>query len=383
MPSHSVADTSAGPPRRIGLYAIGVPRYKLLIAYDGTDFCGWQKQEPLARGAAVDGAVAAALAEDDAQVAGGTSAARAGHPAYSEQTPLIESRREGRVALRTVQGVVEQAVRAVVREDVELLGASRTDSGVHARGQVAAFTCEPRETPGVGAITGAVAAAMAENKPEASETAAPRGAGWPIERGVDRLCAAINSRLPEDVLVLSAAHVPVGFDPIGGAVRKAYSYTWHIGRGRPLWDRRTVTHVWNARSLDVSAMNEAAARLVGEHDFAAFASAGHGRLTTVRRVFRCEVREMPRALGRDAGRYQLWIEGGGFLWNMVRIIAGTLLEVGTGRRAADDVGRVLGGRDRTKAGPTAGPEGLCLEWIEYPSGAGEAVTAEAEAGGSI
>src|ERR1700754_2530852 len=96
-----------------------VPRYKLTIAYDGTNFCGWQKQEPLAGGA-------------EAEV----------RRAYSPETPLIASTREGRVALRTVQGVVEQAVREVVREPVEVLGASRTDSGVHASGQVAAFSCE-------------------------------------------------------------------------------------------------------------------------------------------------------------------------------------------------------------------------------------------------
>ena len=362
-----------------------MPRYKLLIAYDGTDFCGWQKQEPLARGASVVGTAAEGSAPVDVATGVVPGAVAGGPPAYSDQTPLIESRRAGRVALRTVQGVVEQAVRAVVREDVELLGASRTDSGVHARGQVAAFTCEPRDVFGGGGTTGPIAATPTPTEPipTATDPAIPRGAGWPIERGVDRLCAAINSRLPEDVVVLSAAQVPVGFDPISGAVRKAYSYTWHIGRGRPLWDRRTVTHVWNARALDVAVMNEAAARLVGEHDFAAFASAGHGRLTTVRRVFRCEVREMPRALGRDVGRYQLWIEGSGFLWNMVRIIAGTLLEVGAGRRTAEDVSRALQGRDRTQAGPTAGPEGLCLEWIEYPSGTSDAAAAEAEAGGSI
>ncbi|MFN5959690.1 MAG: hypothetical protein ACK462_17320, partial [Planctomyces sp.] len=100
-----------------------MPRYKLTIAYDGTDFVGWQKQEPL-----------------DAQ-----NAIVPGVTAYTSQTPMIESTRPGRVALRSVQGVVERAVSETVREPVELVGASRTDSGVHARGQVAAFTCGPYE----------------------------------------------------------------------------------------------------------------------------------------------------------------------------------------------------------------------------------------------
>lgn len=303
-----------------------MPRYKLIVAYEGTGFCGWQKQEPLEGADAVDAA--------------GGDAPRA----YSESTPLIESTREGRVALRTVQGVLERAVREVVREPVEVLGASRTDSGVHARGQVAAFTCEPRA-----AVT-------------AGE--APKGVGWPVERGVDRLAAAINSRLPEDVLVLGAEAAAHDFDPVSGAVSKGYTYAFWVSPVRPLWERRWVHHLWHPGGLNAPAMNEAARVLVGEHDFAAFAAAGHGRLSTVRTIHECRVEEQ-RVEDRRASEVVLHVSGSGFLWNMVRIIAGTLMQVGLGQRTPGDVSAVLQGRDRTRAGPTVPATGLCLEWIRY------------------
>ncbi|HYD00701.1 MAG TPA: tRNA pseudouridine synthase A [Phycisphaerales bacterium] len=294
-----------------------MPRYRLTIAYDGTEFCGWQKQEPPeAPAAAGEGA--------------GVTAA------YGERTPLMGSEREGRVALRTVQGVVEQAVRGVCRERVELVGASRTDSGVHARGQVAAFSTLPDG----------------------------KGTGWPSERGADRLMAAVNSRLPDDVTVLAASEVAVGFDPIGDAVKKMYSYTFSVGPVKPVWTRRVVN--WLPRGeLDVAAMNRAAELLVGEHDFAAFAAAGHGRLTTVRTVYSLSVSD---AGSGDGGNrvVRMEVEGNGFLWNMVRIIAGTLMQVGLGQKSVEQVREALESRDRAKAGLTAPPQGLCLERIWYP-----------------
>lgn len=299
-----------------------MPRYRLDIAYDGADFCGWQRQEPPA-------------AEAGAGAAEGPAVR-----AYSDATPLIESGRAGRVALRTVQGVVEAAVRAVVREPVEVLGASRTDSGVHAKGQVAAFTCAPR----------------------GDGSAEPAHAGWPLERGADRLAAAINSRLPADVLVTGARAVANDFDPVGGAVSKCYTYSFWVSPVRPLWERRTVHHIWHPGGLDAPAMQEAARALVGEHDFAAFAAAGHGRLSTVRTVHGLSVESTEAAGGR---RVVIRITGSGFLWNMVRIIAGTLMQVGLGQRAPGGVRAALESRDRAKAGPTAPPTGLCLEWIRY------------------
>lgn len=342
-----------------------MPRYRLTIAYDGTDFCGWQKQEPLSAdheplGSGVPGCTPAA---------------------YSSETPLIPTTRAGRVALRTVQGVVEQAVREVVREPVELIGASRTDSGVHARGQVAAFTCSPlSDTPATHAPLPAVAQDEARRIVALADgvhsPVTQRGAGWPLERGADRLMMAVNSRLPEDVQVVAVAPCAPTFDPIGDATSKGYSYTLHVGRERPLWERRYVHHLAHA-SINVEAMHEAAQTLVGEHDFAAFAAAGHGRLSTVRTVLACSVRVVNDAHeGAQAGRHddieactprlvRIDISGNGFLWNMVRIVVGTLVQVGLGRRAPSDVARTLASRDRTQAGPTMGPEGLCLEWIRY------------------
>lgn len=375
-----------------------MPRYGLVIAYEGTAFCGWQKQEPRATGpdGLADAAPMVAPAGEPAakHAAAPAAAARASEappgqeardrvraegpppprvrPAYSDDTPRMVSTRDGRVALRTVQGVVERAVRDVVREHVELIGASRTDSGVHARGQVAAFTCEPRNVPPVatqiaGTREGKVAAdragaGAAGQAFSGTDSGASAGIGWPLERGVDRLAAAINSRLPEDVMVQRAFVAGNDFDPIGDAVSKGYSYTFHVGPTRPLWDRRLVHHVWDRRGLDAPAMHDAAQVLVGEHDFAAFAAAGHGRLTTVRRVLSCAVAHVPAA---DGQRVRIDIAGTGFLWNMVRIIAGTLMQVGLGQRSIDDVRAAVASRRRDDAGPTLPPTGLCLEWIKY------------------
>jgi tRNA pseudouridine38-40 synthase len=315
----------------------------LLIAYEGTGFCGWQRQEP-----------PDALAKDQPPAPGAMP--------YKHTTPMIESRRDGRVALRTVQGVVEKAVSDVVRHEVEVMGASRTDSGVHARGQVAAFSCLPLDENPTGREAPAL---LSPDKP------LQPGAGWPASRGVDRLAMAINSRLPADVLIVRAQRVRPDFDPISDVISKAYSYTFHLSRSRPLFDRATVTHIWRDSPIDLQAMQTAAGVLVGEHDFASFAATGHGRLSTVRTVHRCTVTRVPigEADDADASRVRIDIAGSGFLWNMVRIIAGTLLQVGLKQRTPEDVREILRSKDRTKAGPTAGPEGLCLESITYRDGA--------------
>jgi tRNA pseudouridine38-40 synthase len=252
----------------------------------------------------------------------------------SLEGPATQLDDRARVDLRTVQEVVERAVRATVREPVIVMGASRTDSGVHARGQVAAFTCSDGDT---------------------------RGIGWPADRGTEPLVRALNSRLPHDVLVLSAEPAAPDFNPIQGATSKAYSYTIWNSPVRPLWERRTALHIWSP--LDIARMNDAARLLIGEHDFAAFAAAGHGRLSTVRTVFDCRVRE--EAAGADARRIVIDVIGSGFLWNMVRIIAGTLVEAGRGRIGNDRILEALRTGRRELAGPTVQPHGLCLEWIKY------------------
>ena len=251
-----------------------MPRYKLTVAYEGTDFHGWQKQEP-----------------------------------------------PGSSPLRTVQGVLEAVVCRVVREQVCLVGASRTDAGVHALGQVAAFSTN-RDIP------------------------------------VDRLPRAITSRCPADIQVLKAEQVPDAFDPIGEAVIKKYVYTIQHGRSLPpLFDRRIV---WRTHhDLDHRLMNEAAGRLVGTHDFEPFASSSHGRESTVRRIHECGV-DAPAS-----NRVRIGVVGDGFLYNMVRIIAGSLLEVGRGARPVKSISEALDRGDRDLTGPNLGPEGLRLEWIRY------------------
>lgn len=317
-----------------------MPRYRLTIAYDGTDFCGWQKQEPPST---LNIPPALILEPSPPPV----------RPAAAGESALaLGDKGPSRLVLRTVQEIVERAVQRTVRQPVELVGASRTDAGVHARGQVAAFSC--------------------------SDDA------WPLSRGTTSLLRALNSSLPDDVQIVDAAEAAGDFNPIGGAISKAYSYSLHVSPHRPLWDRRYVHHIWVP--LDLARMQEAAARLIGEHDFAAFAAAGHGRISTVRRVFACSVLEekgtgavatgaTPRDGDTDdAGaspatdwstRLRIDIAGNGFLWNMVRIIAGTLVDVGRGRLSPGDVTAAIESKDRRLAGPTLPPTGLRLEWIRY------------------
>ncbi|HZW09985.1 MAG TPA: tRNA pseudouridine synthase A [Phycisphaerales bacterium] len=333
-----------------------MPTYKLTLAYDGTDFAGWQKQEPPDPAAALPGEPTPA-----------PITTRKLEPGLVAGTP-------GRVALRTVQAVVERAVREVVREPVMLQGASRTDAGVHARAQVAVFAC------GEGTQASKRQGAQGAEAVEGRATG-----GWPVGRGVDRLLRAVNSRLPEDVQVVRAEVVREGFDPIGDCIAKGYSYSFWAGMHRPLWERRYVWHTWAA--LDVGAMQHAAAAFVGVHDFAAFAAAGHGRMSTVREVYACEVREEGKGEGAterrsdegpsisgshaeaEPGRMiRLEISGNGFLYNMVRIIAGTLHEVGRGRIDGGAIAEIIASGERRRAGPTLPPQGLCLEWIRYREG---------------
>lgn len=270
-----------------------MPRYRLTIAYEGTAFHGWQKQYVSAETAP---------------------------PGSVVET---ETGRDGFVQIRTVQWAVEEAVFQVFRERVTIQGASRTDSGVHAMAQTAAFT-----------VTG--------------ETGPP----------IERIAMALNSRLPEDVLIKECVPVSDDFDPIGMCASKGYRYSIVTGPLRPLMNRRTSHYVYE--SLDVERMREAGKALEGEHDFAAFAQAKHGRESTVRTVFGCEVVET------GEGGVAFDVSGNGFLYNMVRIIAGTLVEVGKGRMEVDRVREALASGDRRLAGPTLPPEGLCLMWMTYP-----------------
>ena len=253
-------------------------RYKLTIAYDGTGFHGWQKQEP-----------------------------------------------PGQKPLRTVAGEVEKAIAQVLHQRVSVVGASRTDAGVHAKGQVAHFD---------------------------AATTVP----------VERMAQAINSRLPRDADILDAAIVPSSFDAISDATNKQYRYRLFNSPRRPLLKRFGVWHCWI--KLDADRMNDAARRLVGTHDVAGLAAADHGRTTTVRTIFDCHV-EVPEVFADEGPEVHIVISGSGFLYNMVRIISGTLVEVGRGRFEPNVVDEILATGNRALAGPTLPPEGLCLEWVKY------------------
>jgi tRNA pseudouridine38-40 synthase len=165
------------------------------------------------------------------------------------------------------------------------------------------------------------------------------------------------------MLVTRVRIVPEEFNPISDALAKGYRYRiahgLTIGARRPLFDRHITSFCPEA--LDAERMHAAAQHLVGEHDFASFTRKHHGRESTIRTVHACAV----TAINRH--RLRIDVSGNGFLYNMVRIIAGTLMEVGRARLDPDDLPAVLAARDRTAAGPTLPPEGLCLMWIRYPA----------------
>lgn len=231
-------------------------------------------------------------------------------------------------ALRTVQAELEKAVESLSGERVVVRGAGRTDAGVHARGQVVAF-------------------------------AAPEPWGIPVER----LPYALNSVLPEDTRAVAAASVSDGFNPRRDARSKVYSYTFFVREfPSPFLEPYSLHVRGNAGSLSLEAMRSAASLITGRHDFAAFRSTGSSAKTTVRTVFRCELLE-ERLYGGLVIR--LVLEANGFLYNMARIIAGTLLRVGMGKISEEEVRRALEVGDRRLAGPTLPAKGLCLEKVEY------------------
>ena len=221
----------------------------------------------------------------------------------------------------TVQGTLAEAIHAVSGEQIVPRGSSRTDAGVHALDQVVVFTTEK-------------------------------------DLAADVWGRALNARLPADITVIDAREAAAGFDPLGAAVRKRYRYRIHDAAWRPVLSRHLVWR-WKSR-LDTTAMQAAADVLVGEHDFSSFETTPSTRLSKVRTIHALEV-SRPR-LHDDAPGAEVWIEveGNGFLYNMVRIITGSLVMVGSGRRTKEWLAGVLAARNRPTAGPTAPPEGLVL-----------------------
>ena len=229
-----------------------------------------------------------------------------------------------------VQQVIEEALCQLLGKKVELRSSGRTDAGVHARGMAAAF-----------------------------QTAT----NLPLKAFVD----GTNRFLPPDIAILEAIEVPPGFKPIGDALAKHYRYTILLTTVRsPL--RRF--HAWHIREeLDLEAMQAGAAKFVGRHDFAAFRASNCAAKTTVRRVDSVEIT-------RKADTILIDVVGGGFLKNMVRVMAGTLVDIGRGRFAPEHIIWLLKNGDRKKAGATAPACGLCLIKVYYPEETGAVVISQ-------
>jgi tRNA pseudouridine38-40 synthase len=225
----------------------------------------------------------------------------------------------------TVQGTLAAAIRRVSGEEVRPRGSSRTDAGVHALDQVVAFSTSSSLEP----------------------------ATW---------VRALNANLPPDITVRAGDEPPPGFDPVSAAVRKRYRYRIHDAPWKPVLQRHLVWR-WRGR-LDAAAMAAAGGVLVGEHDFTSFETTPSQRLSKIRRIYSLTVSRP--AVSDDTAGAEVWIEveGNGFLYNMVRIIAGSLVMVGAGRRSPEWLADALAARHRPAAGPTAPPEGLVLVAIQ-------------------
>lgn len=242
-------------------------RVMLRVAYDGTDYCGWQLQPGVA----------------------------------------------------TIEGVLNRELSKLLGESITVTGASRTDSGVHSLGNVAVFDTDTRIPP-------------------------------------EKISYALNSRLPEDIVVQESREVAPDFHPRRCNSRKTYEYRI-LNREFPLPSMRRDSYFYHRR-LDAAAMAQAAGFLVGTHDFASFCAVHTQALTTVRTIYACEVE-------KTGDLIVLRVTGAGFLYNMVRIIAGTLIEVGAGMRAPGEVQGILAARERSAAGPTAPAHGLTMMGITF------------------
>ena len=242
-------------------------RIKLVVSYDGTNYCGWQIQK--------NGV--------------------------------------------TIEEVLNRELTALLKEPIAVIGASRTDAGVHALGNVAVFDTENR-------------------------------------MAADKICLAVNQSLPEDIRVQSSEEVPFDWHPRKANCTKTYEYQI-LNRRISLPTERLYAY-FCYYPLEVERMRRAAAFLVGEHDFKSFCTARSNVEDTVRTIYSLDIK-------KDGDKIVLCISGSGFLYNMVRIIAGTLIRVGTGAFPPEAVSEILAARDRRLAGPTAPAKGLTLVGMEY------------------
>lgn len=242
-------------------------RVRLTVAYDGTNYHGWQLQD------------------------------------------------NG----NTIEAELNKALTALFGEEIRVIGASRTDAGVHAMGNIAIFDTESR---------------------------------MPAEK----ISYALNQRLPEDIRIQRSEQVAPDWHPRHTASRKTYEY--RIYRGEFAMPVRRLYTYFTYRPLQLEPMRRAAAFLTGEHDFKSFCQTGAQVESTVRTIYSIELEEQGAEL-------VIRVCGNGFLYNMVRILAGTLLEVGQGKRSPESVREALAAKDRAAAGPTAPAQGLTLIKYEY------------------
>lgn len=242
-------------------------RIKLVVAYDGTNYSGWQLQKNAV----------------------------------------------------TIEQKLNEALSDLLQEEIVVTGASRTDAGVHSLGNVCIFDTDTR---------------------------------IPAEK----ICYALNSHLPEDIVVQDSCEVAADFHPRAGKSSKTYEYRI-LNRTFPDPTRRRDTYFYHF-PLDVEAMQKGAAYLEGEHDFKSFCSVHAQVESTVRTIYSCTVE-------KEADIIKIRVTGNGFLYNMVRIIAGTLIEVGAGKNAPEEILKMLEKADRCCAGPTAPAHGLTMIGIEY------------------
>ena len=219
----------------------------------------------------------------------------------------------------TIEKVLIEALEGLFGKKVEIIGASRTDAGVHAYGNVAVFDTDTK---------------------------------MPAEK----ISYALNQRLPEDVRVQESVEVEADFHPRHRDCVKTYEYRiWNDKFESPL--NRLYSHFYYGK-LDVDAMKEACGYFVGEHDFTSFCSAGSQVVDKVRTIYSLDVT-------REGRLITIRVTGNGFLYNMVRIIAGTLLRVGEGKIKPFEIPAIIEGKDRNLAGPTAPAKGLALVEIKY------------------
>ncbi len=242
-------------------------RVKLVVAYDGTNYSGWQLQKNAV----------------------------------------------------TIEQKLNEALYDLLGEEIQVIGASRTDAGVHSLGNVCIFDTATR---------------------------------IPAEK----ICYALNTRLPEDIVVQNSCEVSADFHPRAGKSRKTYEYRIFNSNFRDP-TRRLNTYFYH-HDLDVVAMQKAASYLTGEHDFKSFCSVHAQVESTVRTIYECIVE-------KEEDIIRIRITGNGFLYNMVRIIAGTLMEVGAGKRKPEEICTMLEATDRCSAGPTAPAHGLTMIGITY------------------